>query len=197
MVGAFFGQAFKNAFRHAADHDHDLAVDVEAIIVVMAAIGGRNAMADKDQLAGDLGVQHAGVRRDENVRPVREGLLTEDHLVVAGVGADLLQRHFGEIAAIVAGRFKAEQAHLGGDIIGRDFVAVGARIASGEIIRGEEANVGFDIHGADIRRERRVGGVGVRVGCNCTGGQGQTGQRRNEILHGKPPPKRCWCWAGL
>ena len=110
-----------------------------------------------------------------------------------GVRQHFLHRHRGKIGAVIASRFKPEQAHLRGDIIGSDLVAIRTGIAAGQIVRGEEADMRFDIGCADIRHECGFSGVrrrrAVGVSRGAAANKGQAGKGRCEIVHGSLPQR--------
>ena len=159
VVGAFLAEPFEDVLRHAAHHDDDFSVDIDIGVVVIVLVVGGDAVTDEDQLARGPGFQLDRVGPDDHAFALGHLLAVEDEAAVLGIGPDVLHRDVGEIGAVIAGRLEAEQAHLGGDVIGSDLVSVRTGIAAGHVVGGQETDVRLDILRAHIRRES--GGFGI------------------------------------
>lgn len=180
-MGAFLAEALEDLVRHALGDNDDLPLDVDVRIVVMATIGRRNAVSDEDELAGHLRFQYARIGPHDHAFALSVVFPVQGEAVELGIRGDVLHRHVGEIGSVVAGGFQAEKPHLGGDIVGGDLVAVRSRVPTRQIVRCQEADVGLDVLGADIRHERGRGIV--RAGLGLATHQRQASDRRHQVFH--------------
>jgi hypothetical protein len=205
VVGADLGL---QAAGGAAQHDDDLALHVQARVVVAAAFGGDDAVADEDQRRGDRGLGLAGLGRGQVVLAEGQGARLA---VGAGVGDAALvgravgrQGHLLQVGAVVAGRLDAHQRILRGHVVGGDVVAARAGLAAFQQVVGQEAHVRLD--GVGRRREAERGGLGGggaaglawRCAANGLDGQqqgdagegGATGERHQGRLQGRAGPAK-------
>src|SRR5690606_25666168 len=110
-------------------HDHGLALDVYAGVVVPVLLGGIHAVADEHQRAVlDAGVWLAGAGADHHVVAERERarVAGDGELDRGGrVGRGLDHRHVLEPLAVVA-RLQADALHLRTDVLDRLLAARGA-----------------------------------------------------------------------
>jgi hypothetical protein len=159
------------------DQDDDrLPLDVDARIIVPAALGRVDAVADEHDIAVlDVDARRHAIGADHHLRPVGEA----QRLGAAGEGqrADvpgfqLDERHVLEPAAIVAG-LQARRLELLDEVSQRLRLAGRARLAAFELVRREPLRDGLQNVERDLRRRcvraRRIGilrtAAGRQHGC--------------------------------
>jgi hypothetical protein len=161
----------------------DLALQVVALEVVPAALGGGDAIAHEDQRGGaKLDARRGAQAGDHHVLGLRDraGLAAggEGELRVRlHLGAD--QRHGLGPAAVVAGRLQAQRLELGDQVVDHLLLARAAGRAAGELGGGEHAHVLRQALGRD-----RAGRVGLGGG---GGGERRGGDEGKEAAHGRFP----------
>ena len=142
-------------------HDHRLALDIDALVIVPAVLRRDDAIADKDQVraverdlvGGALGPEHHVFIRGQAERLAIVGDVEAGR---AFIQRDFQQRHRLEIAALIAG-LETDAGHLVGDpLAGGDPARRGRRAALEFIVRegrDHAAHIGF--------RDRSAGNCGI------------------------------------
>jgi hypothetical protein len=172
VVGPLFG--LEGAGRARQQHD-DLALHVQARVVVATLFRGDHAVADEHQrrvdrhvgrlglgrgqvVLAELQVDGLAVRAGDRERPFR-GVLEGQH------------RHGLQVAARAIGGLDAEQGVLGGHIVGGDVVAARARLTALHGVVGQESHVGADGFG----RRLEAGNIGLGFARRGGGGLRRSG----------------------
>ena len=139
-------------------HDHGFALDVQALVIVPAGLGGVDAIADEDHRAClhlDVGLPSARAHHHLLAERQRVRRAGDAHLQLAGgcVGFGFDHRHGLEKAVAVA-RLQAQAQELLAKVGDGLVLAGAAGLATTEIVGGEHADVGGKILGGDLRAER-------------------------------------------
>ncbi|MNN26764.1 hypothetical protein D3C81_1402810 [compost metagenome] len=172
------------------EHDHGLALPVLAGVVVPVLLGGINAVADEHQVAGvDLDFRLAAAGADDHVGAELQFLAAVaalDFQHGVRVGRGLGHRHVLEPAVAVA-RLQADALHLVADEVDRELLALAARRAAFEFIRGQVLDQfaevgGIDRTGEGVGRHRdgRWRSGGRRLCVAFAGDQGRTGGKAQQ-----------------
>ena len=184
-------------------HDHRLACNIEAFIVVPVIFGGHDAIAHKDKIAvldlnlvgGQLGpvddvFAHAQAQRLAIMGDVKTGRFR--------IERDLQQRYRLEIASVES-RFQTDAGHLVGNPLACGDSAFGCRRAARESIVGQGRNAPAQIGFLDRRCGRRRGVSACRrglcglchrrVGCGVIGVLSGRTRREHEASQGRTESK--------
>ena len=174
--------------RRTGEREDDLVPDVHLGEVVVAVLGDRERVAGEDRLCGDVGHALVHVGDQEHV------LIRDQTGRRAGPAGELQRARHGrrpyegdllEIRPRLSGRREPHRLKLARDVAGGDVVPVRARVATRELVVGQEADVAGDGLGPDARRggpgrvAEAVGVHGRSGGPRCGGGAGQ-GQAEKE-----------------
>jgi hypothetical protein len=184
VVGADLGLQARG---RAAQQDDDLALHVQAGVVVAAAFRRDDAVADEDQRRGDRGLRLAGLGRRKVVLAEHQGARLA---IGAGVGDAALvgravgrQGHLLQVGAVVAGRLDVHQRVLRSHVLGGDVVAARAGLAAFQQVVGQEAHVRLDGVGR-WGEAARGGRAGDGLGLGGGGEGGLDGQQQGDAGEG-------------
>ena len=181
-------------------HDHGLALHVQAFVVVPAGFGRVHAVTHEHHFAGIDGnfrLGGAGAQGHLRAEGQRAVFTTQGDLRAGGgfVGGGLHHRHVLEPAVAVA-RLQAQALELRDQVVGGHLLAGGARGAAAELIGGQHLHVRREVFGGDLGAEAvvgrrragrgRGGGAGLvrRFRRRTAGRQGQRrGGKKQGVFH--------------
>src|SRR5439155_15714744 len=141
-------------------HHHDLSADVHVLVVVPAVLGRGDPVTDEHEPCVFHGAALLVRRRPEHQVGLQPVAGVQHQVLAAGlegdvagnVGGELDQRYCLEEAALFARRLIAHRLELRGEILDGQLVPGASRLASFELIVGEETKVSGDLVRGDPAR---------------------------------------------
>jgi hypothetical protein len=155
------------------EHEHGLAADIDALVVIPAILGGDDAVADEDE----VGVFHVDGGRDAaGERDVVEGAGGGEGLAADGEGGGSLRgdADHGDVlqeGAVGVAGLEAEGTEFALEVGDGFFFAGRGGRAAFEFIGGDDGGAGFEAGGGNLGR-RFGGGGGARGGEGEEDGEG-------------------------
>ncbi len=146
--------------RRVVEDEGELAVDVEALVVVVAEVRRGHPEAREDHTGREREIGIAAVGRDDPLvwnGDVRHGHARRGDVEPRADERASPERHLLEPRPVVGGGLEPVLRHLRGDVVRCDVVAAGPRLASLEHVVCQELDMRADAGGGKIglRRRRR------------------------------------------